>query len=70
MKELHEDNKQLKGKDLLDENREQKKINSQLKKEITEIKTLLKLSKFKELHVFKVKSTLLQSKTVFQNKEH
>lgn len=70
MKELHEDNKQLKGKDLLDENRERKKINSQLKKEITEIKTLLKLSKFKELHVFKVKSTLLQSKTVFQNKEH
>lgn len=64
MKELHDDNEQLKGKiqDLLDENREQKKINSQLKKEITEIKTLLKSSEFKEL--FKLKSTVLQSKTV------
>uniref|UniRef100_K1QPM5 Complement C1q-like protein 4 n=1 Tax=Magallana gigas TaxID=29159 RepID=K1QPM5_MAGGI len=61
MKKLHEDNKQLTGKirDLLDENREQKKINSQLKKEITEIKTLLKSSEIKEL--FKIKSTLLQS---------
>lgn len=57
MKEIYEDNKQLKGKirDLLDENREQKKINSQFKKEITEIKTLLKSSEFKEL--FKLKST-------------
>lgn len=48
MKEIFEDNKQLKGKirDQLDENREQMKNNSQFKKEITEIKTLLKSSEF------------------------
>lgn len=70
MKEIYEDNKQLKGKirDLLDENREQKKINSQFKKEITEIKTLLKSSEFKEL--FKLKSTLLKSKTVADQDWH
>lgn len=70
MKEIYEDNKQLKGKirDLLDENREQKKINSQFKKEITEIKTLLKSSEFKEL--FKLKSTFLKSKTVADKDWH
>lgn len=46
MKDLHEDNKQLKGRihDMQNEKREQKKINSQLKKEIAEIKTLFKSS--------------------------
>lgn len=70
MKEIYEDNKQLKGKirDLPDENREQKKINSQFKKEITEIKTLLKSSEFKEL--FKLKSTFLKSKTVADKDWH
>lgn len=46
MKDLHEDNKQLKGRihDMQNEKQEQKKINSQLKKEIAEIKTLFKSS--------------------------
>lgn len=70
MKELHEDNEQLNGRihDLLDENREQKKINSQLKKEIAKIKTLLKSSEFREQ--YKIKSTLLQSKTVADPNGH
>lgn len=59
--------KELKGKiqDMDDENQTQKKINSQLKMEITKIKTLFKSSELEEL--FKTKSSLLQtdkSKTV------
>lgn len=59
--------KELRGRiqDMEDENQTQKKLNSQLKMEITKIKTLFKSSELEEL--FKTKSSLLQtdkSKTV------
>lgn len=59
--------KELKGRiqDMDDENQTQKKINSQLKMEITKIKTLFKSKELQEL--FRTKSSLLQtdkSKTV------
>lgn len=61
IKELRADNDKFERKfhDLLNENRVQKKINSQLKKEITEIKTLLKSDEFENL--FKTKLSLLKS---------
>lgn len=61
IKDLHLKNEQLKGRlhDLEDENQTQKRINSKLKMEITEIKTLFKLSEFGEL--FKTKSSFMQT---------
>lgn len=59
IKDLQAKNEHLKGRihDLEDENQTQKRINSQLKMEITEIKTLFKLSDFREL--FKTKSDFM-----------
>lgn len=69
MKDLHEDNKQLKGRihDMQNEKREQKKIKSQLKKEIAEIKTNLNQVIQEQ---FKLKPSLLQSKTVADRVGH
>lgn len=73
IEELRAMNEKLKRiiHDLQDENRVQKKINSQMKMEITEIKTLLKLSEFEELII--KKSSLLQSdqsKTIVETDRH
>lgn len=50
MKKITAENERLKGRvhDLQDENQTQKKINSQFKMEIFEIKTLLKSNEFEE----------------------
>lgn len=61
MKKLSAENERLKGRvhDLQDENQTQKKINSQFKMEIFEIKTLLKSNEFGEF--IKTKFSFLQT---------